>query len=216
MPETRQQKPPLACVARAVLGPTAWILAIVLLAHFLGLRPASAAGEVDRAEQWFNSLSTMEARFTQIASDGSYSEGTLYLKRPFRSRFEYDDPTPLVLITTKTWLHVDEKDQREVTSYPISETPLATLLGDPVRLTSPDFTTSADTADGLVRVTLDQTSGEAAGRLVLEFTQDPFELRRWLITDSNGITTTVHISNIVKGGDLPNSLFVHTDYPDSN
>ena len=50
-----------------------------------GVRPASAADEVARAEAWFNSLDTLEARFTQVASDGSYAEGKFYLRRPHRS-----------------------------------------------------------------------------------------------------------------------------------
>ena len=187
------------------------VLAVVLLACLAG--PAQA-NDLARAEQWFNDLDTMEARFVQVASDGSNSEGTLYFRRPFRSRFEYDDPIPLVLITTESWLHVDEQDQRQVTSYPISETPLAAILSERVRLTSPDFLTSTERAEGVVRVILDQTAGEAAGRLVLEFTETPFELRRWLITDANGITTSVLLSNMVKGRPMPPTLFVPTSYQD--
>ena len=188
------------------------ILAVVLLAHLPALGPA-LANDLARVEQWFNDLDTLEARFVQVASDGSNSEGTLYLRRPFRSRFEYDEPIPLVLITTESWLHVDEQDQRQVTSYPISETPLAAILAERVRLTSPDFLTSTEKSEGILRVTLDQTAGEAAGRLVLEFTEIPFELRRWLITDANGITTSVLLSNMVKGKPMVPTLFVPTSYP---
>ena len=179
-----------------------------------GVRPASAADEVARAEAWFNSLDTLEARFTQVASDGSYAEGKFYLRRPHRSRFEFDDPVPLVLITSNSWIHVDEKDQQKVTSYPVSETPIAAMLSDPVRLTGSHFVTSSGSSDGIVQITLDQPDGEAAGRLVLEFTEKPFELRRWLVTDANGITTSVLLSNIVKGRPLAATLFVPTDYPD--
>ena len=195
---------------QSVMG-AARIFAVAVLAQLSALGPA-LANDIARAEQWFNGLDTMEARFVQVASDGSNSEGTLYFRRPFRSRFEYDDPIPLVLITTESWLHVDEQDQRQVTSYPISETPLAAILSERVRLTSPDFLTSTERAEGVVRVILDQTAGEAAGRLVLEFTETPFELRRWLITDANGITTSVLLSNMVKGKPMAPTLFVPTSY----
>ena len=204
-----------SCIIRAIVGPPLYILMIVLLAHALGLRPASAA-PIDQAENWFNKITTLEARFVQVASDGSYAEGTFYLKRPYRSRFDYDDPIPLNLITTKLWLHVDEEDRRLVTSYPVSETPLATILDEQVNLRGQGFTTSAESRDGITTITIDNSEGEAAGKLVLEFSEQPFELRRWVITDANGITTSVLLNSVIKGHDLPASLFVPTDYPDQN
>lgn len=203
------------CLVRAVLGPLLYIVGVVVLAQILGLRPAASA-PLDEAEAWFNKLTTLEARFVQVASDGSYAEGTFYLKRPYRSRFDYDDPIPLNLITTKLWLHVDEEDRRMVTSYPVSETPLAAILDDPVSLRGKGFTASGETRDGITSITIDQPDGEAAGRLVLEFTEQPFELRRWVVTDANGITTSVLLNSVTKGHDLPASLFVPTDYPDQN
>ena len=214
-PETEQTRRATRspwCAVRAVIGPLLFILALVVLAELLGMR-TSKADELDRAEQWFNSLDTLEARFTQVSSDGSYSEGNFFLLRPYRSRFDYDDPIPLVLITTENWLHVDEQDQRRVTSYPISETPLKALLAETVRLTSPDFTTSSEIVEGVVRITIIHSGNTAAGELVLEFTESPFELRRWLITDANGITTTVLLSNMFKGRKIPAGLFVPNSYP---
>ena len=48
--------------------------------------PAQAADAVTAAEDWFANLTTMQADFTQISTDGSASEGTLYLRRPHRRR----------------------------------------------------------------------------------------------------------------------------------
>ncbi|MCE2516900.1 MAG: outer membrane lipoprotein carrier protein LolA [Alphaproteobacteria bacterium] len=174
------------------------------------------ADDISRAEGWFNKLTTYQAQFTQVASDGSNATGMFSLKRPYRSRFDYDDPLALVLITSKTWLHVDEADRREVTSYPLSETPLSLMLADPVRLRSPDVITTSASQDGVIYITIEQEDGEAAGKLVMEFTDQPFELRRWVVTDANGITTSVLLSNPVKGLDLANKLFVPTDYPNAS
>ena len=115
---------------------------LLLLTPVMLSRPVAAA-PLDNAEKWFNEVTTLEARFVQVASDGSYAEGTFYLKRPYRSRFDYDDPIALKLITTKLWLHVDEEDRRVVTSYPVSETPLSAILNDPVSLRGDGFTTQA-------------------------------------------------------------------------
>ncbi|MGC6485010.1 MAG: LolA family protein, partial [Candidatus Puniceispirillales bacterium] len=140
------------------------------------------AAPLDDAEGWFNRQTTLEARFVQVASDGSYAEGTFYYKRPYRSRFDYDDPIGLNLITTRLWLHVDDEQRREVTSYPVSETPLSAILDDPVNLRGKNFITTGESRDGITTITIDQPDGEAAGRLVLEFSEQPFELRRWVVT----------------------------------
>ena len=185
-----------------------------LLAMVMLVSPV-AATSLEKAETWFNTITTLEARFVQVSSDGSSAGGKFYLWRPYRSRFEYDEPVPLTLITTRTWLHVDEKDRRQVTSYPVAETPLAVILADPVKLEREGVTTRAESKDGVTQVILDQPEGEAAGRIVLEFTEQPFVLRRWLITDANGITTSVLLSNITKGHKLPPRLFVPPDYPEN-
>lgn len=200
---------------KAVLGPLFYIVIVVALAQLMGLRPAQA-DSITEAENWFNNLTTYQAKFTQVSSDGSHATGVFSMRRPYRSRFEYDDPVPLVLITSKTWLHVDEEDRREVTSYPLSETPLGLLLDDPVRLRSPDFTTSSGVQDGILFIAIEQEDGEAAGKIVMEFTQDPIELRRWVITDANGITTSVFLTDPIKGKKLANKLFVPTEYIDQS
>ena len=62
---------------RAVLGPLGYIILIVLLAQVLGLRPA-AADDIAKAENWFNGLSTYQADFTQVSSDGSHAKGSFF------------------------------------------------------------------------------------------------------------------------------------------
>ena len=189
------------------------IITLMLMGAVLLQASVLVADEIERAEDWFNNITTLEARFKQAGSDGSYAEGVFYFKRPFHSRFEYDAPVPVVLITSDVWLHIDEKDERRVTSYPIFETPLSAILKERVTLRGQSFTTEASTKGGIVSVAMDQPDGLAAGKLVLEFTEKPFELRRWLVTDANGIITSISLSNIVKGKPIANRLFVPSRYP---
>ena len=204
---------PWRCMIRAVLAPLGYIMAIVLLAQVLGMRPA-AADDIAKAENWFNNISTYQADFTQVSSDGSHAKGKFSLRRPYRSRFDFDDPVPITLITTKVWLHVDDAERREVQSYPVSETPLRVILAEKINLRLPDVKTTTSNKDGVVTITMLQEDGEAAGRISLEFDEKPFQLRRWVVTDANGITTSVFLTNPIKGLDLPVKMFVPTNYPD--
>ena len=173
---------------------------------------ASRADPITEAENWFNQITTMKARFIQVSDDGTYAEGDFSLRRPFRSRFDYDDPIKTVLITTKIWLHVDDPERQTVTSYPISETPLKILFDETVQLSYEGIITTAASQDGIVVVRMEKRTGSDAGVLELEFTEKPFVLRRWTITDSAGITTKVTFQNIEMGVDLPANLFVPSHY----
>ena len=174
--------------------------------------PAQAADAVTAAEDWFAKLTTMQADFTQISSDGSAAEGTLYLRRPHRMKIEYDGDDALILITTPVWLHVDQPAQKRVTSYPISETALSLILKEKVVLRADDFQTSANVADGIATIYLSKESGEAAGDLVLEFSLQPFQLRKWTVRDSVGVTTSVTLQNMKFGLKFRNELFRQNEY----
>ncbi|WP_438997367.1 LolA family protein [Candidatus Puniceispirillum sp.] len=173
---------------------------------------AQAADTVSAAENWFADLTTMQADFTQISSDGSAAEGTLYLRRPHRMKIEYEGDDGLILITTPVWLHVDQPKQKRVTSYPISETALSLILKEKVVLRADDFQTSARVADGIATIYLRKESGEAAGDLALEFSLKPFQLRKWTVRDSVGVTTSVTLQNMKFGLTFQNELFRQSDY----
>ncbi|MBT6565977.1 MAG: outer membrane lipoprotein carrier protein LolA [Candidatus Puniceispirillum sp.] len=173
---------------------------------------AQAADTVSAAEDWFAQLTTMQADFTQISSDGSAAVGTLYLRRPHRMKIEYEGDDALILITTPVWLHVDHPAQKRVTSYPISETALSLILKEKVILRADDFQTSAQVADGIATIYLSKESGEAAGDLALEFSLKPFQLRKWTVRDSVGVTTSVTLQNMKFGLKFQNELFRQSDY----
>ena len=134
------------------------------------------------------------------------------MRRPSRLKITYNSKPPLVLITSPAWLHVDQPAQKRVTSYPISETALSLILKEKVILRGDDFQTSAQVADGIVTIYLHKESGEAAGDLALEFSLKPFQLRKWTVRDSVGVTTSVTLQNMKFGLKFENELFRQSDY----
>ncbi len=188
-------------------------LSLVLSALFLLTAvPAHAINYVDEAEVWFARITTMKADFTQIVSDGTMAEGELHLRRPHRMKIIYDLDKPLVLLTTPVWLHVDRPEDRTLTSYPISETPLSLILQEEVKLRSDEFRTKSFLRDGIISIVMEKRTGNAAGVLTLEFTERPFELRRWTIVDAADITTTVTLQNMRFGHKYENKFFTPSNY----
>lgn len=191
----------------------AGLLSGLLVAMLMPAGPAASNDPVSRAEAWFDSISTMRADFIQVASDGTTATGELHLRRPHRMKVIYDFEEPLILLTTPVWLHVDRPKDKTVTSYPISETPLSLILREEVVLQSKEFTTTHLVRDGITRITLKRDIGEAAGELTLEFTNKPFELRRWTIRDAADVATTVTLQNMRFGHRYENKFFAKSDYP---
>ena len=179
---------------------------------YAGTPRAVADDPVGTAETWFNGITTMKADFTQVASDGTTATGELHLRRPHRMKIIYDLDEPLILLTTPVWLHVDRPEDRRVTSYPIRETPLSLILKEEVKLRDPDFRTRHSVRNGITSIVLTRETGEGAGQLTLEFTNEPFELRRWSIRDSADVTTTVTLQNMRFGHSYENKFFAVNDY----
>lgn len=195
------------------------VLMLALVAVVTGpiaLATANTADPVSRAEAWFDGISTMKADFTQVASDGTAATGELHLRRPHRMKIIYDLEEPLILLTTPVWLHVDRPDEKRVTSYPVRETPLSLILREQVELRSSDFETRHQVRNGITEIVLIKDTGEGAGELTLEFTEQPFELRKWTIRDAADVTTTVTLQNMRFGHSYENKFFAKSVYPEEN
>ena len=186
-------------------------LAVGLTSFFLPAQlVAQSADEtklIARAEQAISDLITLKATFIQVSSDGSLGEGRVYFRRPHQLRLDYENPATLSIVTSRVWVYVDDKIDKFVQALPVSETPFLPLLSETISFRSQDVKTSASLEDGIVSVQLDKETGEGAGSLLLEFDASSWQLRRWVITDALGITTTVTLQNPVYGEKIPNRLF---------
>ena len=190
-----------------------WHLAAFILPVLIVYSPVVHADAVQQAENWFANVASMRADFTQIASDGSVAEGKIVMRRPSRLKITYDGVPALNLITTPVWLHVDQPDERRVTSYPISETPLSLILADPVSLRPAGYETIVtERSGGIMQIAINKERGEGAGRLTLEFTASPFQLRRWIVEDVAGIQTSVTLQNMAFGLPVGNAEFSLPNY----
>src|SRR4051812_497678 len=115
---------------------------LLALPTLLAVRPAAAqAGfstqdraDIAGAEAWLNNLRSLKARFLQIAQNGAAAEGTAWIVRPGRMRFEYDPPEPLLLVASHGQFFYYDKAMKQATTLPLSATPLGLLLRDNLRL----------------------------------------------------------------------------------
>lgn len=164
-----------------------------------------ALGELSR---YLNSLTTAEAEFTQINSDGTISTGRLFIRRPGRVRFEYAPPDrSLVMAGGGSVAIFDAKSNQPAEQYPLSRTPLSLILAANVNLGRAKMVVAHTEEAKTTKVRVQDPDHPDYGSIELVFTSNPTELRQWIIRDDSGAETTVILGEMRKGADLAPSLF---------
>ncbi len=185
-------------------------LPFAALAFFTALALPAAAEKISLKDLsgYLNGLTTAEAEFTQINSDGSISTGKLYIHRPGRVRFEYAPPDRnLVLAGGGQVAIFDAKSNQPPEQYPLSRTPLSIILDKNVDLTRAKMVVGHTQDGNTTRVRAQDPEHPEYGSIELVFTAGPTELRQWVIRDDSGAETTVILGEMKKGATLKSSLF---------
>lgn len=172
---------------------------------------AAHAAELAKISTYLNGLHALHARFLQIAPDGATSTGTAWLERPGRMRFQYNPPSPVLLVAGYGLLVFHDSQLDQTTNIPLDRTPLGILLADHVRLSGPVTVTSLKKRDGLILLTVVRTDSPGEGSLTLVFNADPLSLRSWITTDAQHQQTRISLYDIKLGGHFSSDLFTYID-----
>jgi outer membrane lipoprotein-sorting protein len=179
--------------------------------RFLAALPARAEGGADiaRISAYLNGITTLAGTFVQTNPDGTLSEGRFWIQKPGFMRFEYEPPNPGLVIADGVWVGVldrrstDAKAQR----YPLSDTPLDLILRDRVDLAREGAVTKVERKDGQLRVTATDPDAPKRGTITLVLSDNPLELRQWIVVDEQKQVTTVILAGLRRGIALERTLF---------
>jgi outer membrane lipoprotein-sorting protein len=173
-----------------------------------------AAGDqalVDRAVTYLQAMSEAKARFVQTDARGATSQGTVFLKRPGKARFDYDPPSGLLVVSNGSTVSVADSRLKTFDAYPLMSTPLSLFLAKTIRLDrGVQVTRVARMSDGF-SITARDIRRETAGQITLTFTDAPLTLQGWSVTDAQGRATHVALSGLQPAPGLDPSLFVLKD-----
>jgi outer membrane lipoprotein-sorting protein len=175
------------------------------------LAEAERAAAIARVEAYFNGLTTLRARFLQTAQNGALAQGTAWIWRPNRMRFEYDPPEPTLLVAADGQFFHYDRELRQPSVVPLASTPLGVLLRSPLRLSGDVTVAGVERSGGFLRVTVHRTGQAAEGRIQLILSEAPMELRQWVVVDAQGFTTRVTLSEIRTGERFDPFLFAFND-----
>lgn len=170
------------------------------------------AQAVNRINAYFNGITNLQGSFEQIDPNNKRSNGRFYVQRPGKIRFDYAPPSALRIVADGYSLAIEDSDLKTVEKYPIKSTPFRLLLADTVDLGRDARIVGVERQDGALAISLEDREGEAAGRIKLSFKANPeLELKEWMITDAQGLTTHVTVENLVAGRKVATDWFSSED-----
>ena len=172
---------------------------------------AADRADIARVETYLNGLRTLRARFLQVAPEGGIAEGNAWIDRPGRMRFEYDPPSPLLLVAGNGNGMFYDKQLKQVTYFPLSSTPLGILLSDNLKLAGAVTVSAIERLPGQLHVAMFRTASPGDGSITLVFADNPLSLRQWTISDPQQRETSVSLFNIALGGRFDQKLFETAD-----
>jgi outer membrane lipoprotein-sorting protein len=158
--------------------------------------------------RYFNSFRLMEGKFIQFGPDGSQSEGVFFLSRPGKIRFHYKPPVKLDIIANGSTVAVKNSRARTQDMYPLSKTPLRYLLSKKIDLTSDQLISTIQVEPDLISLVIIEQSKLVQGALTLIFDRKTYELRQWVVTDAQGLNTSVALYSVATGRKQDQTLFL--------
>lgn len=167
---------------------------------------------IARAEAYLNSVTTLQARFVQLDASGEAATGRLQVKRPGRMRFEYDPPTPILLVSRGTELVYYDRDLKTATRLDWEDTPAWFLLADRVSLApgGPYRVVDVHRAPGVLVFTAVDADAPEDGRIVVSFADraGTLKLAGWVAVDALGQPTRVTLFNLAANLPVDDKAFV--------
>lgn len=167
--------------------------------------------DVARVEAYVNGLRTLKANFLQLNNNGGIARGTFYLQRPGKMRFEYEPPTPVLMVADGTFLIYYDSMLQQISYLPLGSTPIGVLVRDRIQFSGELTVTGLVREANTIRISMRQTKEWDQGELTLVFSDNPLKLEQWTVLDAQRQTTRVTLINPEPGIRLDPKLFEFED-----
>ncbi|MDX3927500.1 MAG: outer membrane lipoprotein carrier protein LolA [Shinella sp.] len=186
------------------------LLALALMAGTSAFAPqearAQAPGAAQKIADHFASVKTMMGEFVQFGPRGEQTGGKFFIDRPGKIRFNYEEPSPMRVISDGRSVVIGNRKLKTWDIYPLSKTPLNLLLSEKIDLSARMVRDVKEEAD-LTTIVLGDRSIFGDSTITMMFDPKTYDLRQWTITDAQGKDTSVMIFNVKTGVQLDAQIF---------
>ena len=154
----------------------------------------------------FKTVPTMSGEFVQFGPNGEQTGGQFLIKRPGKIRFNYEDPSPITVISNGRTLAVKNKKLKTTNYYPLKKTPLSLLLSNKIKIDDKSIR-SVEAGKDVTTVVMGDKKIFGNSEITLMFDPNSQELRQWTIKDAQGKETSVMIFNVKQNVKISNTKF---------
>ena len=163
---------------------------------------------LNKISDYINGLTTLQADFEQINSDGSIDRGKLYIRRPGRMRLEYTAPNNALVIAGAGSVAIfDNKSKNGPTLFPLKKTPLNLLLKKNVDLSKNEMITEHTANNENTFIVAKDPKRKSQGSIKMMFSNSPISLQGWTITNQSNQKTKIILDKLDKKTKIPLYLF---------
>lgn len=181
----------------------------------------SSTSILKRASRAYGNVKTLKANFTQtrenpILGSSTSARGVLYQKRPDRFLMKFSEPAGDVILSDGRyfWLYYPSADRKQVlraeaTTGAAGGVDLqAQFLGDPIRRFTYKYH-GIQTVNGRPAHVLTLTPRQRMGYRSLKVWIDTKDalVRRFILTENNGVVLEINLSDLIVNRPLSNDLF---------
>jgi len=163
---------------------------------------------LEKLSEYLTNLKFLKATFLQVNSDGSKSSGSILVKRPGRMRFDYDKPdNTLVLVAAGALAIFDPKGDNEPMTYPVRNNPISLLLKSEIDLINSGMVSNYKKDLEEAVLTIKDPTKPKRGSVELLFLGEQPELKKFILKNENGTSTSIFLENNEYPNNINNTLF---------
>jgi outer membrane lipoprotein-sorting protein len=175
-------------------------------AQVMKLNPEQRASFA-KLNAYINSFQSMQGKFVQISPRGQQTSGKVMISKPGKMRFEYDNPSPLLIVADGTWLTITTKKMDRGDQFPLSATPLRLVVSTKIDLLAETNVLGFEQTDGITAIALQDRKSKVGGYITLIYDEANNVLQQWIVTDGKGRKTTVQLAELETGVEFNPKLF---------
>ena len=195
-----------------------WIICLFSISITLNLQTSIAYSQVNdtklKVEKFFKSLKSLEANFIQVGPSGNVSNGKIYLDLPGKLRLDYEKPNNLLITCQGFWLTIQNRNLKTTNNIPLESSPFSILIKKKFDFKNKSLMTFLNNKSGIISFEITKSGNNNSGGIILEFSEKPFSLKKWIIEDAFGEITTVLIQKAKYNNKLSHLLFFPDEFPE--
>ncbi len=164
--------------------------------------------DLTKIENYLNNISTLEAGFVQMSSNGGSAEGKIYIEKPSKIRMEYTAPDQLLIVGNGEYIIYNDKELDQITNIDYKDIPATMILSNKIKFDGKNLKVTDFYKDsGQTSVTVEMTNSPGVKPITLIFDNSPFRLKQWKVIDQQNIEVTISLFDAEQDKKLSENLF---------